>query len=143
MDRIMKPQTEHRKPQTEQTGFTLIELIIVIVVVGICFISIMSLFAEGLNKNITNEIRTVATSLAEGKMEEVLQNSFASITNESGSFDVPFSDYSYQVSWNYVESTDLDTPVEGPTEYKNVRVSVSHNLIEDVVLTTLISDYEN
>jgi len=126
-----------------QQGFTLIELVIVIVVVGICFISVMSLFTESLHKNVTNEIITVATSLAEGKMEEVISDGFSGISNDSGSFSSPFSDYSYQVNWYYVNPDNLDVSVEGPTDYKNVKVIVSHNLIGDITLTTLLSDYED
>lgn len=134
------------KIKTRESGVTLVELIIVIVIVGICFISVMGLFVNALRINMENEVRTIATSLAHGKMEEVLQKKdFDSMDDnfdgKSGTFNSPFSDYSYKINWNYVEKTDLNNSVVGPTEYKAVEVIVKHNLIENVEMRTLFTDY--
>lgn len=125
------------------SGMTLIELIIVIVIVSICFFSIMSVFMQALNQNFTNEIKTTATFLAEEKMEEILYTDFDKLSEEEGQFSSPFSDYQYRITWDYVEKSDLDASVEGSTEYKNVKVYVNHSAIDEVILTTLFSDYQN
>lgn len=127
----------------KNSGMTLIELIIVIVIVSICFFSIMSVFMQALNQNFTNEIKTTATFLAEEKMEEILYTDFDKLSEEEGQFSPPFSDYQYRITWDYVEKSDLDASVEGSTEYKNVKVYVNHSAIDEVILTTLFSDYQN
>lgn len=123
------------KIKARESGVTLVELIIVIVIVGICFISIMSLFVNALRINMENEVRTVATTLAHGKMEEILQTEDYSNTGPS-SFSSPFGDYKYEVTVKEWDLADSNSNTTGEI----VEVKVSHNLIENVKMRTLFTN---
>lgn len=126
--------------RTRSKGFTIIELVVFMVVAAICFMPIIIMVGEAVYQGVKPEVLTIATELAEGKMEEVLGGYYAGVQNDSGSFSSPLSDYSYQVSWYYVNAGDLDTSVSPTqTDYKNVKVTVSHQKISGVVLTCLLT----
>ncbi|MBN1794056.1 MAG: hypothetical protein JW844_03740 [Candidatus Omnitrophica bacterium] len=134
------------KPHTVrfQKGYFLVELVIVIVIIGICIVPIAIALGEGAYQAQTNEIKSVATSLAEAKMEEIFNKSFLAVGNVSQtSFSAPFSTYSYDVVCNYVASSSLNTPSGSATEYKRVLVRVYHGGSVCVQLVGLRTDYLN
>lgn len=125
-----------------KNGFTLIELIISIIVISICVIPIAVMYQQALQGSLETKVLTVATSLAEEKMEEILRLGYSGISNVGlNNFPKPFDDYNYEVIVHYVEASDLDTSVD-PTEtdYKNIEVQVTH-AIQTVTLTSLLTDY--
>jgi len=125
-------------------GFTLIELIISTVVLGLCVIPIALIHQEAMHGSYQTKVLTVATALAEEKMEETLILGFSGVASvASTSFASPFDDYSYQVTVHYVNGSDMDTSVDPTvTTYRNIEVQVSHSLIDQaVVLNSALTDY--
>jgi type II secretory pathway pseudopilin PulG len=126
-----------------KNGFTIIEVIIFIVIASVGFLILSATYTSVLEYNATGENLSVATSLCEGKMEEVLDtHSFDTIANVAQTaFASPFGSYTYQVAWIYVNPTNLQVDAGTPTDYKIVDVIVDHGCIEPVQLTTLMVNY--
>jgi prepilin-type N-terminal cleavage/methylation domain-containing protein len=124
-------------------GFTLIEMVIFIVVASVGFLILSASYTQILKHNAVGEYISTASSLCEGKMEEIIATcSFDTIPDISPTaFDPPFDAYTYQVNWFYADSGNLNIDTGSPTEYKNVRITVNHNCIEPVYMTTILTDY--
>jgi prepilin-type N-terminal cleavage/methylation domain-containing protein len=137
-----------------KVGFTLVELIIAIIVISICFLSVALMYQEVLRGAFQTRILSTATALAEEKMEEVLSKGYLEYSGVTKigptSFTRPgFTEYSFQVNFYNVGLGDppddaLDTPVlTETTQYKKVEVKVMHSGIADITLTSLIANYTN
>jgi type II secretory pathway pseudopilin PulG len=124
-------------------GFTIIEVIIFIVIASVGFLILSATYTSVLEYNATGENLSVATSLCEGMMEEILDtHSFDTIANVSQTaFASPFGSYTYQVNWYYVHPVNLKENAGVVTDYKVVKVIVDHGCIEPVQLTTLMVNY--
>ena len=121
---------------SNQTGFTLVELALTVIIVGICFMSLVAVFSTSLVGSSDSEHITIATFLAQEKMEQILADK-----NGRG--------YSYIVNSNY----PAEDPVPGypgysrsvviteVSDYKIVVVRVSHLDSSDVELTTEVTNY--
>jgi prepilin-type N-terminal cleavage/methylation domain-containing protein len=123
-------------------GFTLVELVISIVIISICVLSIALMYQEALRGSFNAKVITVATALAEEKMEEILRLGYLGVGNVGQTnFSSPFSDYSFKITVHYVQATDLNNPVDPTvTEYKNVEVKVMHSNIATTI-NSLLTDY--
>lgn len=121
-------------------GFTLIELIMSVIIISICIIPVAVMFQQAMHGSVEAKVLTVANALAEEKMEEILRLGYANVTNQSGTF-TGFSDYSFQVTVNYANSSDLNTPVANATGYRSVEVGVAHGGIQPVALRSLVTNY--
>jgi len=111
---------------TRQSGFSLIEVILIILIIGASFSGLSVVLSNTTVGNMDLDIATQAVFLARGKMAETKAKSFANVASVgSTNYGGDFSRYNYQVDVDYVEDTDLDTPVVGPTEYKRIIVTVT------------------
>ena len=124
-------------------GFTLIETIISIVVIGIAFMGLLSLFTAVYTNAVRDEVMTIATMLAKGEIERVKGLSFANVSNENRdspvSFGGNFSNYSWQVR---VDAVPVDIASDGGmTNYKQVEMRVSNNMIGYISLKTIVTNY--
>ncbi len=118
-------------------GFTIIELIIVIIVLGICFAPIAVLFRNVSIKYATSEIMQIATALAEQEMERVTSLRFSSVIAEGPTlFTGNFSNYSYQVR---VSTATIGAVSYPQNRYKRVDLDVSSGIIGRVRLTTIVT----
>ncbi len=123
-------------------GLTLVELILTIIIIAICFIPVSVIYQQVLGNAHRTRVIAVAESLASSKLDEVLGDGFASVSDESStSFSSPFTDYSYEVEVDYVAAADLTTAVVGPTEYKRIEVKVTHSEIGTMTLTSLLTSH--
>jgi len=125
-------------------GFSLIELVIAIVIISTCAIGVAIMFQEASSGSYIAVVMTVATALAEEKMEETLRLGYSSASSVSSTaFASPFDDYTYEVIVHYVDESDLDTSVDPTvTDYKNVEVQISHAVIDQaVVLNSVLANY--
>ena len=109
-------------------GFTLIETIISIVVIGIVFLGLVAVIIGVFTHATRDEVMTVATMLAKGEMERVSGLGW-SVADDSGSFSGNFSDYSWEV-----DVTDTDS------EHRQIDVSVTNTMIGTVTLTTMATN---
>lgn len=125
----------------EKKGFTLIELIIVITLSSLFLLPLMFYLRNTVEHSGYSYIMGTASFLAQGKLEETVRQGVLPSAS-SGSFNSPYDDYSYSVSWDYVDSTNLDLVVApGPTECKLITVSVSNPSISTINLSRLVCDY--
>ncbi|MBU0574032.1 MAG: type II secretion system GspH family protein [Candidatus Margulisbacteria bacterium] len=109
-------------------GFTLLEVVVAIALVGIAFYAIIVTFMNIVTNQVDVDAVTKGTYLAEGKLEELTARSFAGISSESGSFSGNFSQYSYTVVVNSVEASDLVT-VASSSNLKRIDIYVTGGVI--------------
>jgi len=121
-------------------GFTFIELIMIIVIVGIAVVPLIQMFTTSLKGSADTEATSIALELAQDKMEETKQLGFGGISSTSGTFSSPFTAYSYQVTVSYVNDTFTDSG-GSPTNYKKVEVKVTHSSGTSTTLTTVVSNH--
>jgi prepilin-type N-terminal cleavage/methylation domain-containing protein len=106
-----------------QRGFTLIEIVVAMAILGVGLIVIIELFAGGLRLGRASEEYSKAVSLARMKLEEISLNPILQEGNETGEFD---KDFRWQVA---VTKMDL-LPVERPpgfqplVEFYRIKVEV-------------------
>jgi len=55
----------------EQNGYSLIEIVITIVFIGIAFPGLIAFFTNTLNDSVVNQVSSQAISLAQSRMEEI------------------------------------------------------------------------
>lgn len=124
-------------------GFTLIEVVIFIAVASFGFLILSASYTAVLKHSAVGEYLSTATSLCEGKTEETLEtHTFDTISHvPPTAFDHPFEAYTYQVTWFYADSGNLNTDAGSPTDYKNVQIKVDHECIEPVTMTTILTEY--
>jgi len=120
-------------------GFTFIELIMVILIVGIAVVPLIQMFTTSLKGSADTEATSIALELAQDKMEETKQLGFAATSSTSGTFASPFTAYSYQVTVGYVDQNFNNSG--SPTNYKKVEVKVIHTSGTSTTLTTVVSNH--
>ena len=126
-----------------RAGFSLIEMVIAIVIIGIAFYALISVFITVAPRNVNVEDITKATHLAFEKMEETTVKNFTGVATVSAtSFTGDFSQFQYQVVVDYVTSTEPDVVAVGATSYKRVKVRTWGGLSGTVELVTLVTTYE-
>lgn len=119
-------------------GFTIIETVIFIVVLGIVLAPFSILIVNVMAKNAYSQAWATSVAIAEGEMERVTNLRFQSVEGE-----IPvalFTTTNYQVNVDYVNANDLNTPVAGPTDYKRVQIVVNNYIAGTVTLTTLVTN---
>lgn len=83
-------------------GFTLLEVIVAMAVLGISLVMVMQLFSAGLKAARASCDYTVAIIHAKDKMEELSET----LTNDSGEFDDGFKWELYAEDYKELEETD-------------------------------------
>lgn len=115
--------------RTDRRGFSLIDAVVAICIVGACFLALAGVISNTTMQNADVEFSSTAIYLARGKMTETMAKDFDSISNVARTdFSGDFSSYDSQVTVGYVDAANLDTVVVGPTDYKRVTVDVGHSL---------------
>ena len=130
-----------KKILNKSDGYSLIEMILVILILAIAIPPIVNIFSQNLNKNVNSEIYTKASLFAEEKLEQILSdkrvNSYSFVTaNDRYQDDSPATGFSRSVS-----IIDASKIING-IPYAEVVVTVSHINITDVVLTTWMTNYD-
>jgi len=120
-------------------GFTLIELVMVIVILDICLPSVALLFSQVMKTYGEPEVMQVATALAEQKMEEVSGLRYSDIADDGPTaFSGNFSNYTYQVTVSAVPTGLANDP--SMTDYKQIEVTVSSSIIGNITLATVVTN---
>ena len=106
-----------------QRGFTLIEIVVAMAILGVGLIVIIELFAGGLRLGRTSEEFSKAVSLARVKLEEVSLNPVLQEGSETGEFD---KDFRWQVEVKKMDILPLERPPEFQplVEFYRVKVDV-------------------
>jgi len=127
----------------KKPGFSLIEMVIAIVIIGIAFYALISVFITVAPRNVNVEDITKATHLAFEKIEETTVKPFTSVASVSAtSLTGDFSQFQYQIIMNYVTPDEPDVLSSGATSYKRVKVRTWGGLSGVVELVTLVTTYE-
>lgn len=123
-----------------QTGFSLLEMLITIIVLASGLLAIGSMYGAILNANTLSKQRSEAVVLAEKKLEELRGQSYASLVSATDTVTAASSSGSsanYQRSWSVAAAS-------GGLAYKDVGVTVtwtdSKNQSQNIVLSTRISN---
>jgi prepilin-type N-terminal cleavage/methylation domain-containing protein len=109
------------RARSSKKGFTLIELVAVIVILGVSLAPFGVMFYSIMAKYAEPEAIQIATALAEGEMERVTGLQFASVANAGPTAFTSFPAYTWQVIVsNLTGETDQ-------SEYKQVEVRVTNS----------------
>ena len=126
-------------------GFTLLEFIISVAVIGIAFYALISVFITAAPRDINARALTIGAHLLNLKTEETMLKGFAGIDNVAATnFSAPFNNYSYEVVWQYVTMAEPDV-VPFPyisTYYKRIKVRVWGPQLNTLEVTTLVTYYQ-
>ena len=140
--RARKPR-EHRKSKNGSPGFTLIEVVILIVIAGIAILPLSMLFATTSIRSSDARSASVAAQLAQAKLEEITADRNAGTRG-----------FSYVTAGNYPPETPIpaftafqrsvsvaaDSTYDGVT-FRTVSVTVTTSGIPPVTLTTWFVNY--
>ncbi|MBI4373745.1 MAG: prepilin-type N-terminal cleavage/methylation domain-containing protein [Deltaproteobacteria bacterium] len=132
----------------KEKGFTFLETILAILIVGIGLLGITNLFQRSVSQSVDTERVLQATQLARERLEQLLfdkkmrgydyvVSSSYPVTENLGGLFAPFS---RTISIREVRSNDLDQTQAG-TGYKRVLVTVSWPVGRQVALETLMTKW--
>ncbi|PIW68498.1 MAG: hypothetical protein COW10_02215 [Candidatus Omnitrophica bacterium CG12_big_fil_rev_8_21_14_0_65_42_8] len=120
-------------------GFTLIETVIGIVVLGVIALGLFATFTGVFTNAVRDEVLAVATNLAKGELERVSRLAYVSINSTySVSFGGNFANYSYQVIVSSVPPAIANDPDK--LQYKQVEVRVTNPMVGDISLKTIVTN---
>lgn len=121
-------------------GFTLIEVIMIIVLVGIALPAVLIAISQGTRDSYRAELTTVSTHLAQGKMEEITRVKFENHSGFQKMAAVVFPNESSIVNGvEYMIYTNFSTMETGKRKLARVRVAAPG--IPDVRLETWFTNY--
>jgi Tfp pilus assembly protein FimT len=122
-------------------GFTLVEVVLIIVMVSIFMASIMLPFISSLRQSDLPEIATIAYFLGLEKVEELSTQTTGVLSDEAKAAVSGYGDYEREVVVEDVNCNDLSTSQAG-SGCRKVTVTVYHARIPDgVSLVTLRTAY--
>lgn len=127
-------------------GFTLIEALLVIIVIGIAFFGLSWLYGNVTQNALTSDLTILATKLAREKMDEISQtkadSGYAAIVAQAAAQATSGTwTFTRQVAVSYVNPADMSAS-GSDTGYKRVDVMVSWGtgVSNQVTLTTLFTN---
>jgi prepilin-type N-terminal cleavage/methylation domain-containing protein len=107
-----------------RSGMSMIETVMAIVIIGIGFYTLISVFATLAPRNFNVENINKKVYLAQGKMEEYLAKGFYVTGVGATTFETAsLKNYSYKVIVTTVATNNLDSQVAS-SPFKNVKVDV-------------------
>lgn len=139
-------------------GFSLIELVIVIVILGIASAGLMSVFSTGMKGSANPLLENQALQLAQEKMDIIVGDrmntalGFTYLKNNGAGTIYPaenpiagFPAFSRTVTTFCVAAAALNTSIGTPptcvSDYIHVTVTVSHAVLGSVTVETLVTNY--
>jgi hypothetical protein len=145
---MFRTNSELRTPNSElllrNKGFTLIEIIILIVMAGIIIPVIVVPFATGIRGSKKPEMVTTAMYLAHYKMEEFMEyrylNSALNPTAMTSYADISgFSGYQWQWEIYYVDSDFLNPDLVTHRGYKRILVRVKDPMTDTYEIYSVVT----
>jgi type IV pilus assembly protein PilV len=116
-------------------GFTLIEIMIALVIMSIGLTALAAVQISAIRGNAFSKRMTTAVSIADGKMEQIKNGSYASIISES-SIQIT------QSNMNFTRQVTVTNNIAPLTNTKTVNVTVSWSegsKLHSVPITTIVS----
>ena len=129
-------------------GFTLIELAVAIFILAVAITAVLGIFPLGLQIVKFSETATVATHLANAKIEEVISTPYKEIplgTTTEPALPAPFQGYARETRVSYVDPSLNFQESGGDTGIKKIEITVSWKSSlkisnKNIKITTLISE---
>lgn len=130
----------------KRKGFTIIELVIVLVVMAIASAGLAAVVVEVMQGSAKAEVISAATGLATGEAERVFRLPFANIADEHRgspqSYSGDFSNYSWEVRADNIDTAQPNLGTDTLMEtYKAVEVRVHHSSIGYLQVRFLRANY--
>lgn len=129
-----------------EAGFTLVEAILSMVVLGVALVPVVNLFAQAAERH-TLPDEVIASNLAAAKMEEMVANralqgwSFTATPTTYTDVDAAnFPNYQWKVEVVDVEQNNFDAGQAGSL-YKRITVFVKKPDSEELKLVTIVTSY--
>ena len=108
---MQKTATSNRQRQTRNLqsdfGFTLLEIMVAISIIGIVLVSVYKMHAQTISMNYEARFYATAPLLAQFKMAEQETKSLEELTGDSGNFGDDFPGYRWSMAVDDVESEAL------------------------------------
>lgn len=121
-------------------GFTLIEVIIIIVLIGIALPPLILAISQGTKDSYRSELTTISTHLAQGQMERISRVKFLNHSGFRSMVPGNFPTHTINVNGvNYTVYTNFSTLVSNARKKATVRVVGPG--IPDVSLVTWFTNY--
>jgi len=111
---LQKPKTNPRAPHSNQHGFTLIEVLLAVMILGLSLTAILFQFQVALRAGSKARDVSQAAMLAKEKLEELKARKVFSAATESGSFDNGYAWETIVSPYGY-ETTAEDSSYESLT----------------------------
>ena len=131
----------------KRNGFSLAELLVALFILTVGIIGVVIAFPLGTRVGKSSEMETVASELAQEKMEEILSQSYSEISvgtiEPEQPLTSPFENYSRETEVNYYDPAVSATTTQD-LDIKMVRVKVSWQIAlgilnKNIEIFTLIS----
>jgi len=119
-----------------QSGQTLIELILVILFLSVAILSAMAMMSNSLTGGVKTELLSKATDLANEKMEQVLTGK-----NSKGYDSISNNNYADEQDVNGLSGFSSSVLVTTYDTYKEVEITVNHPETNSVTLTAFLTNY--
>lgn len=132
----MKSNREISSLEQNEGGFSLVELIFVMLFLGIALATTLSMVSTGVTKSMDSESMSLATTLAEQKMEEIRGDK-----NGRGYFYVTNSNYDTETNAGGYAGFTRTTTITTYSSYKEITVSVAKEDMPTVTLVTFLTNY--
>ena len=115
-----------------QAGFSLIDMVIAIVIMSIGLSTTLASLGVMGQRQVMNESLFDASMMAQAMMDRALNKGFTNVNNLAGTgvtYDATYyPNYTYDLNVGYVNVTNLNTTVGGPTNYKRVEIIVYYTI---------------
>lgn len=122
------PKSRNQMPdsrsQRPNNGFTLLEVMVSVVIMGIVLVGVYKMHSQSLALSMEARFYTQAPMLAQSKLAELETNSEEQIVGDSGDFGANFPGYTWMVS---VDDLQIEALGEISDDLKRIDVSVSYN----------------
>ncbi len=128
-----------------QNGFSVIEVILVIMIIAVAVPPILTMFGQNLTSSMEAEFYTKAVYYCEERLEQILADKRALSSGKGYDYILQVNRYPDDNPESvYTRTVTIDTVghVYESIRYAEVMVSVSHPQIITVVLGSWVTDYE-
>lgn len=121
---------------SRQEGFTLIEIIMVMIFLSVALLATMNMISGSLSKSLDMEIIATANNLANEKMEEIFKDK-----RTKGYGFITANNYPPETNPGGYKGFSRSVTVITNSTNKQVTVKVTHEGINDFVLTSFLTNY--